>query len=172
MVTIEHAFLIPAKIDKVFTYLANPANDAGWQLSCKHSELLDSTPRVGSKYEIGFSFIGREMSFKGEITHLVPNELYAFKVVEGPFHYTGTYRFKPHPEGTWIEWVFEAEPGSFFGVLPPALLKKMVLAQFKKDVDNLQALAQKGEAYESVGNENKLTIETNKPPRKIGRAHV
>lgn len=88
MVTIEHAFLIPAKIDKVFTYLANPANDAGWQLSCKHSELLDSTPRVGSKYEIGFSFIGREMSFKGEITHLVPNELYAFKVVEGPFHYT------------------------------------------------------------------------------------
>lgn len=43
MVTIEHAFLIPAKIDKVFTYLANPANDAGWQLSCKHSELLDST---------------------------------------------------------------------------------------------------------------------------------
>ncbi|MFH7499281.1 hypothetical protein L1A47_19915, partial [Acinetobacter baumannii] len=41
----------------------------------------------------------------------------------------------------------------FFGVLPPALLKKMVLAQFKKDVDNLQALAQKGEAYESVGNE-------------------
>lgn len=113
MVTIEHAFLIPAKIDKVFTYLANPANDAGWQLSCKHSELLDSTPRVGSNYEIGFSFIGREMSFKGEITHLVPNELYAFKVVEGPFHYTGTYRFKPHPEGTWIEWVFEAEPGSF-----------------------------------------------------------
>lgn len=85
MVTIEHAFLIPAKIDKVFNYLANPANDAGWQLSCKHSELLDSTPRVGSKYEIGFSFIGREMSFKGEITHLVPNELYAFKVVEGPF---------------------------------------------------------------------------------------
>ncbi|HHP8720854.1 TPA: hypothetical protein ACSIYJ_004282, partial [Acinetobacter baumannii] len=51
MVTIEHAFLIPAKIDKVFNYLANPANDAGWQLSCKHSELLDSTPRVGSKYE-------------------------------------------------------------------------------------------------------------------------
>ncbi|MCY2814639.1 SRPBCC family protein, partial [Acinetobacter baumannii] len=95
MVTIEHAFLIPAEIDKVFTYLANPANDAGWQLSCKHSELLDSTPHVGSKYEIGFSFIGREMSFKGEITHLVPNELYAFKVVEGPFHYTGTYRFKP-----------------------------------------------------------------------------
>ncbi|KOA13527.1 RND transporter, partial [Acinetobacter baumannii] len=166
MVTIEHAFLIPAKIDKIFNYLANPANDAGWQLSCKHSELLDSTPRVGSKYEIGFSFIGREMSFKGEITHLVPNELYAFKVVEGPFHYTGTYRFKPHPEGTWIEWVFEAEPGSFFGVLPPALLKKMVLAQFKKDVDNLQALAQKGEAYESVGNENKPTLETNKPPHK------
>lgn len=131
MVTIEHAFLIPAKIDKVFNYLANPANDAGWQLSCKHSELLDSTPRVGSKYEIGFSFIGREMSFKGEITHLVPNELYAFKVVEGPFHYTGTYRFKPHPEGTWIEWVFEAEPGSFW-CIAASTAKKMVLAQFKK----------------------------------------
>ena len=42
MVTIEHAFLIPAEIDKVFTYLANPPMmQVG---NCrKHSELLDST---------------------------------------------------------------------------------------------------------------------------------
>lgn len=53
-----------------------------------------------------------------------------------------------------------------FWCIAASAAKKMVLAQFKKDVDNLQALAQKGEAYESVGNENKLTIETNKPPRK------
>ncbi len=167
MVTIEHAFLIPAEIDKVFKYLSNPANDAEWQLSCPHSELLDNVPRVGSKYEIDFSFIGRSMSFKGEITHLVPNELYAFKVLEGPFHYTGTYRFKPHPEGTWVEWVFEAEPGSFFGVLPVALLKKMVLAQFKKDVANLDALAKKGEAYEATGQQKR---ETSKQRRTINQA--
>ena len=55
--------------------------------------------------------------------HLVPNELYAFQVLEGPFYYKGTYRFKQHPEGTWIEWLFEAEPGGFFGVFPNALLK-------------------------------------------------
>ncbi|MEQ4563333.1 MAG: SRPBCC family protein, partial [Acinetobacter sp.] len=150
MVTIEHAFLIPAEIDKVFKYLANPGNDASWQLSCKHSELLDTTPRVGSKYELNLSFASRELAFKGEITHLVPNELYAFQVLEGPFYYKGTYRFKPHPEGTWIEWLFEAEPGGFFGVFPNALLKKMVLAQFKKDLANLQALAQKGGTYEAV----------------------
>ncbi|MFX8626082.1 SRPBCC family protein, partial [Acinetobacter baumannii] len=101
MVTIEHAFLIPGDIDKVFKYLANPGHDASWQLSCKHSELLDNTPRVGSRYEIGLTFAGRELAFKGEITHLVPNELYAFQVLEGPFLYTGTYHFKPHPEGTW-----------------------------------------------------------------------
>jgi hypothetical protein len=33
---------------------------------------------------------------------------------------------------------------------PNALLKKMVLAQFKKDLANLQALAQKGGTYEAV----------------------
>ncbi|WP_438501952.1 hypothetical protein, partial [Acinetobacter baumannii] len=38
MVTIELDVLILAKFDKVFNYLANPANDAGWQLSCKYSE--------------------------------------------------------------------------------------------------------------------------------------
>ncbi|MFX7194239.1 hypothetical protein ABTI46_20715, partial [Acinetobacter baumannii] len=60
------------------------------------------------------------------------------------------YHFKPHPEGTWIEWIFVAEPGGFFGVFPVALLKKMVLAQFKKDLINLQALAKKGGTYEAV----------------------
>lgn len=79
MVTIEHAFLIPGDIDNVFKYLANPGHDASWQLSCKHSELLDNTPRVGSRYEISLTFAGRELAFKGEITHLVPNELYAFQ---------------------------------------------------------------------------------------------
>ncbi|WP_213029885.1 hypothetical protein, partial [Acinetobacter baumannii] len=77
----------------------------GWQLSCKYSYLLEISPRMGRKYELGFNFIGRVMSVKGESTHLVPNELYAFKVVEGLVHYTGTYRFIQHPEGTWIEWV-------------------------------------------------------------------
>lgn len=132
MVTIEHAFLIPGDINKVFKYLANPGHDASWQLSCKHSELLDNTPRVGSKYEIGLSFAGRELAFKGEITHLVPNELYAFQVLEGPFIYKGTYHFKPHPEGTWIEWLFEAEPGGFFGVFPDALLKRWFLPSSRK----------------------------------------
>jgi len=171
MVTIEHAFLIPAEIDKVFKYLANPGNDASWQLSCKHSELLDTTPRVGSKYELNLSFASRELAFKGEITHLVPNELYAFQVLEGPFYYKGTYRFKPHPEGTWIEWLFEAEPGGFFGVFPNALLKKMVLAQFKKDLANLQALAQKGGTYEAVSTQTQEIeeplVEVKKPLQEI-----
>lgn len=171
MVTIEHAFLIPAEIDKVFKYLANPGNDASWQLSCKHSELLDTTPRVGSKYELNLSFASRELAFKGEITHLVPNELYAFQVLEGPFYYKGTYRFKTHPEGTWIEWLFEAEPGGFFGVFPNALLKKMVLAQFKKDLANLQALAQKGGTYEAVSTQTQEieepSVEVEKTSEKI-----
>lgn len=177
MVTIEHAFLIPAGIDKVFKYLSNPGNDASWQLSCKHSKLFDNTPRVGSKYELNLSFASRDLAFKGEVTHLVPNEFFAFQVLEGSFYYKGTYRFKPHPEGTWIEWVFEAEPGGFFGVFPDALLKKMVLAQFKKDLINLQALAQKGGTYEAVSKETneiekpvheteKILHEIEKPPQK------
>jgi len=171
MVTIEHAFLIPGDIDKVFKYLANPGHDASWQLSCKHSELLDNTPRVGSRYEIGLTFAGRELAFKGEITHLVPNKLYAFQVLEGPFLYTGTYHFKPHPEGTWIEWLFVAEPGGFFGVFPDALLKKMVLAQFKKDLINLQALAKKGGTYEAVSQQaqeiEEPSQEIEKPSQEI-----
>ena len=88
----------------------------------KHSELLDSTPRVGSKYEIGFSFIGREMSFKGEITHLVPNELYAFKVVEGPF--TTQVLVSNHIRKVrGLNGCLKLNQ-VVFGVLPPALLKR------------------------------------------------
>lgn len=133
MIHAEYTYTLPVSPAVAYPYLANPANDSEWQSSCVESELLASEPIVGSRYHICFSFLGRTMKFVGEITQLEPDQEYAFKVIEGSFHYEGRYSFRPHVEGTEVRWQFSADPGRFFGILPPALLRKVLVSQIEKD---------------------------------------
>lgn len=137
MIHAEHIYTLPVPPAVVYPYLANPNNDVEWQSSCVASRLLASLPAVGCRYNISFSFLGRTMQFLAEITTLAPEQDYAFKVVEGSFHYEGGYSMRPHAEGTEVHWRFAAEPGKFFGILPPALLRKVLINQVEKDALNL-----------------------------------
>lgn len=147
MIRSEFTYTLPAPPELVFPYMANPANDVEWQNSCTEARLLGDAPVVGCRYAIVFSFLGRKMQFVGEITELVPEREFAFKVVEGSFHYEGRYSFRPHPQGTEVHWVFDAEPGKFFGILPASLLRKLLINQVKNDVAILLKQAAQGGAY-------------------------
>lgn len=151
MIRCETRYTLPAPPDVVFDYMANPANDVQWQDSCVEARLLGPEPVAGCRYAIVFSFLGRKMQFTGEITERVPAREFAFKVLEGSFHYEGRYSFRPHAEGTEVHWVFDAEPGKFFGILPASLLRKLLINQVQKDVARLIEMAGKGGAYNAVG---------------------
>lgn len=137
MIHAEYTSILPVAPARVFAYVSNPANDKEWQASCVSAELLGATPAVGCTYKIVFDFVGRKMAFTGEITALEPNREYAFKVVEGAFHYEGRYSLRPHDGGTELRWQFAAEPGRFFGILPVSLVRKVLLSQIEKDMVTL-----------------------------------
>lgn len=147
MIRAEYTYTLPAPPHVVFPYMANPVNDMEWQNSCTEAALLGPEPVVGCRYTIVFSFLGRKMQFLGEITDRVPEREFAFKVIEGSFHYEGRYSFRPHPDGTEVHWVFDAEPGKFFGILPVSLVRKLLISQVQKDVATLLEKAAQGGAY-------------------------
>lgn len=133
MINAEYRFTLPIAPEIAFDYLSNPENDSDWQSSCAECILLDDGPKVGCRYQIVFSFLGRKMNFQAEITDMdVPNR-YGFRVVEGPFKYEGRYHISSHPDGAEVHWQFDAEPGRFFGILPVGLIKKVLISQVEKD---------------------------------------
>jgi carbon monoxide dehydrogenase subunit G len=137
MIEASFDFLLPVPPEQAFDYLAEPANDPAWQAACQSAELLDSPCRVGSRYRIVFSLLGRNMQFQCEVTERERASVHAFRAVEGSFTYRGRYRFEAHAQGTRVHWHFAAEPGSFFGLLPASLLRKVLLSQIERDTEAL-----------------------------------
>lgn len=133
MIHAEYTYTLPATPAQVFAYVSNPARDSEWQASCVSAELLGAEPAVGCRYNIVFNFLGRKMHFIGEIVRREPYSECAFKVIEGSFHYEGSYSLRPVADGTEVHWKFAAEPGKFFGILPTSVLRKVLVSQIEKD---------------------------------------
>jgi hypothetical protein len=139
MIHAEYRYHLDVAPELAFEYLADPANDAQWQGSCLEAERLAPAPDVGTRYRIVFSFMGRRVAFVGEITQRTAPRDYAFRVVEGPFHYEGRYSLQPAVGGgTDVHWQFWAQPARFFGIVPASLLRKVLVSQVEKDVVRLR----------------------------------
>ncbi|MGW9030031.1 SRPBCC family protein [Streptomyces sp. NPDC055722] len=140
MIKAEHTFDLPVPPKKAFALLSDPARDPDWQSACVETRLLDGPARAGGRYEITFQLIGKRMTFTVEITEFDPGHRSRFQVLEGPFHYLGTYDYTEHEDGTTgVHWTFDAEPGDFFGIMPKSLVKKLLVSQVKKDSGKLAA---------------------------------
>jgi ribosome-associated toxin RatA of RatAB toxin-antitoxin module len=134
MIDAEYRFVLPVPPGEAFDLLSNPARDPEWQPACVEAKLLDEQVRVGCRYEITFQMIGRRMTFTVEILAYEPGVRSEFRVLEGPFRYVGQYTYAKRPDGTSdVHWAFHVDPGDYFGVMPLSLVRKLLIAQVKKD---------------------------------------
>jgi hypothetical protein len=133
-ITAELDFTLPVPPGQAFDVLSDPIRDPEWQASCVHTRLINGEPRPGCHYEITFQLVGRKMTFTVEIIAFEPGVRSAFKVIDGPFTYVGSYDYRePTPGTTDVHWSFAVEPGDYFGIMPTVLLKKILVSQVKKD---------------------------------------
>ncbi|MFZ3558351.1 SRPBCC family protein [Streptomyces sp. BH055] len=140
MIRAEHTFDLPVPPGEAFARLSDPARDPEWQAACVATRLLDGPARAGGRYEITFQLIGKRMTFTVEISEYEPGLRSRFHVLDGPFHYVGTYAYTEHPDGTTgVHWTFDVDPGDYFGAMPQSLVKKLLVSQVKKDSGKLAA---------------------------------
>jgi uncharacterized membrane protein len=91
---------------------------------------------VGARYRQGVKGpLGRRVAADIEITELMPNELIAFRAVEGPVRPAGRYELAPADGGTRVRFVLEAEVGGIKKLMAP-----MVQKQMQREVENLDRL--------------------------------
>jgi hypothetical protein len=63
-----------------------------------------------------------------------------FTTTDGPFRLTGAYQYAARADGgTDVHWACAVDPGRYFGILPAALLKKLFVAQVRRDSARLAA---------------------------------
>ncbi|MFW6689471.1 SRPBCC family protein [Streptomyces sp. MAR4 CNX-425] len=138
MIKAEYAFDLPVPPRDAFAVLSDPARDPEWQSACVETRLLNGAAQPGCRYEITFRLLGRHMVFTVEIDEFEPGRRSRFHTLSGPFSYIGTYAYAERAEGgTRVHWTFEVEPGDYFGVMPGALLRKVLVNQVQKDSGKL-----------------------------------
>ena len=138
MIDAEHRFTLPVSPGEAFDLLSNPARDPEWQPACVEARLLDGAARAGCRYQVTFQLIGRRMSFTGEILAYEPGVCSEFKTVDGPFGYVGRYEYDERADDTTdVYWTFQVDPGDYFGIMPLTLVRKLLVAQVKKDSGRL-----------------------------------
>ncbi len=130
MAKVERSNTIKAPVDKVFTYIADPANEMEWFTSI--SDIRDIKGQgVGQRYGFTYKMFG--LSFKGEseVVEYTPSQRYVTRS-KGGISSTWTWTFSPEDGGTRLNVVVE------FSIPVPALGKvgeRLALGQVEREAD-------------------------------------
>jgi uncharacterized protein YndB with AHSA1/START domain len=149
MIRAEHRFVLPVPPAEAFALLSDPAREGEWQSACVGTRLLNGEARTGCRYEITFQLVGKTMPFTAEITAFEPGARSEFTSIDGPFGYVGGYRYTEVEGGkTSVHWRFDVEPGDYFGITPLPLVRKLLVAQVKRDSGRLADRLERRAAHE------------------------
>ena len=140
MARAEISVIINRPVADVFAILSNPENNPKWSSGSIEAKMTSAGPiGVGSTSRSVAKFLGRRIESELEITEFEANRKFAAQSKSGPFPFQASTTFEPADGGTRVSTTVEAEPGGFFKLAEP-LLVKMAKRQFQGDLDNLKDL--------------------------------
>jgi uncharacterized protein YndB with AHSA1/START domain len=131
----EQTTIVERPPAEVFAFLADAENDAKWRPGVVDISRV-AGDGVGTRYRQGVKGpFGRRIPADIEITELRPNELIAFRAIEGPVRPRGRYELAPADRGTRVRFVLEAEITGVKKLMAPMIQKQMT-----REVGNLERL--------------------------------
>jgi uncharacterized membrane protein len=138
----EREVVIERPVEDVYAFLANPENDLQWRTSVadiSHS----SGEGVGAVYKQGVKGpTGRRLDADIEITELRPNELIAFRTLDGPVTPTGRYELSRDGDATRVRFALEAELRGPKKILMGAIVQKAMTNEVNA-LDNLKRVLER-----------------------------
>ena len=140
MATLEISIVINRPVEEVFAFLSNPENNPKWVSMSNEVHLTSAGPiGVGTTFRSVVTVLGRRLEGEVEFTEYEPNRSFAQKTTSGPFPVENRITFERVDGGTRVNFTSVAEPGGFFKLAEP-LLVRMIKRQFEADFANLKDL--------------------------------
>jgi len=126
MVQAEKTVFIKRRVESVYDFLLNGANNKLWRSSVLDIKPLSEPPYgVGSRFEQGLKGPGGRITGDYEITEVKPNELIRFQVVAGPARPMGSYQFEKLADGTSVTFVLDYQPRGLSKLMAPMIQRSM-----------------------------------------------
>ncbi len=140
MLKVEHSVNIDRPVEEVWAYIKDPRNDTEWQSMIVEAVKVSEGPMgVGTVEHITAKVLGRRFDTTFEVTEYEPNKRSRIKSTSGPLAYTGTYEVERADGGTRFMWATEGDPGGFFKVAEP-LVVRVISRQVQADLATLKDL--------------------------------
>jgi ligand-binding SRPBCC domain-containing protein len=144
MATADHSISIDAPAATVFGYLTDPENATVWQSSLLEARFSPDGPvQKGTRISEVRKVLGRRIESEVEVTEVEPSRTFAGRVVSGPVPWEFRYTFDEANGGTRLSFHMEGEPGGFFRLAEP-LVVKIVTKQIEGDFATLKELLEGG----------------------------
>lgn len=141
----EITTIINRPVEEVFTYITTPENNVYWVSGATEvTKLSESGIQVGATYQFERTILGRKIEGTGTVTELQPHHSFAYESTSGPFPFAIRYTFEPVAGGTRLHFGLEGEPGSFFNLVEPLLIKR-IKKQYEADFQTLKALLEQAD---------------------------
>ncbi len=126
MVRVEDSIVVARPIEDVFDYLTDPETLPEWQGSALEARVEGEGPmRAGSRVLERRKFLGRRLESTMEVVEYELPRRFAIKVGSGPVPFTATNSLSEADGGTRIEAVIEGEPGGFFRLAEPLVVRAL-----------------------------------------------
>lgn len=144
MKIIEASVVINHPVEAVFTAATDFESLAEWRTGLIEAAITSAGPiQVGTEYRYNLKAMGRELETRGVVEAYEPPRVYGWKATSGPFPMSGSMRCEPVEEGTRITETIAADPGGFFKLAEPLLLRQQ-RSQTEKDLQQLKELLEGG----------------------------
>jgi uncharacterized protein YndB with AHSA1/START domain len=144
----EYTIVINQPVEKVFSYMSDPANLPEWQgPPTEIRDLQQTTPgqlREGDRFTTVLQFLGRQYETPTEVSAYEPNRRLTYRGTGGPVPTQMPFIFGEVPEGTRFTHTQEVEPGGFFG-LAESLFEIEAKRQLRNDLQTLKDLLEANE---------------------------
>lgn len=124
MLRAEESVIVQRPIDEVFAYFTDPATLPEWQASALEAQLQGEGPmRAGSRAVETRKFLGRKMESTMEVLEYEPPRRFTIKASSGPVPFQVTSDLSEEDGGTLVRSVVEGEPGGFFRLAEPLVVR-------------------------------------------------
>jgi uncharacterized protein YndB with AHSA1/START domain len=134
------SIVINRPLEEVFAFVSNPENNPKWVSMSDSVRLTSAGPiGVGTTFRSVVTILGRRIEGEVAFTEYEPNHSYAQKTTSGPIPVESQVTFERVDGGTRVTNHQVAEPGGFFKLAEPVLVR-MIKRQFEADFANLKDL--------------------------------
>lgn len=124
MARAEASVVINRPVEEVFAFVANPQHDEQWESDISDVQQTSEGPiGVGSTYRGVIHFLGQRIEWNSEVTQYQPSNRVDFKLAAGPLQLEETVTFEPVEGGTRVTVVYEGDPGGFFKLAAPVVVR-------------------------------------------------